>query len=180
MAKVYIVHGYTASPENHWFPWLEQQLRAKGIECHRLGMPNSDDPTPDGWLNALQEQVEIDAQTVVVGHSLGCIAWLNFLARNYEKPAGAVLVSGFYQPLDNLPKLTPFSNVYAVSPPLMPFKSYVVAALDDAIVTHSHSDELAKHLNADYIRLPKGGHFLDRDGWTEFPLVLELVEKLLA
>lgn len=180
MAKVYIVHGYGASPEKNWFPWLGEQLSAKGIHCECIAMPDTENPTPDAWLSTLQQQVQIDEQTVVVGHSLGCIALLNFLSRNYEKPAGAVFVSGFYQPLDNIPELTPFTNVYAVSPPLMPFKSYVIAALDDEIVVHQRSDELAQHLKADYIRLPQGGHFLDREGYTEFPLVLELVEKLLA
>lgn len=179
MAQVYIVHGYGASPDNHWFPWLEEALATKGIACHRLAMPNSDKPNLDAWLNTLADQTVIDNQTVVVGHSLGCITWLTYLARNFKKPAGAVLVSGFYQPLDTLPELTVFSNVYAISPPLAQFKSYVVAALDDAIVPHHYSDELAKHLKADYIRLPEGGHFLDREGCIEFPLVLELIEKLL-
>lgn len=179
MAKVYIVHGYGASPEKHWFPWLGEQLAMKGVQCECIAMPDTETPTPDAWLNALQ-QAEIDEKSVVIGHSLGCIALLNFLARNYKQPAGGVFVSGFYQPLDNLPQLSPFTNVYAISPPLKAFKAYVVAALDDAVVPHQQSDELAKHLNAEYIRLSQGGHFLDQEGWTEFPLVLELVEKLLA
>lgn len=177
--KVYIVHGYNASPSSHWFPWLQQALSEIGVVCDCLTMPDSAHPTPDSWLSALSDKVRIDENTVVVGHSLGCIALMNFLARNYEKPAGAVFVSGFFEPLDNLPELTIFSNVYAVSPPLMPFPSYVVASLDDTVVPHRYSDELAKHLNAEYIRLPKGGHFLGCEGYTEFPLVFELVRKLL-
>lgn len=179
MAKVYIVHGYTASGDKHWFPWLESQLAELNIECHRLTMPNSDNPVPTEWLNSLVRSINIEPDTVVIGHSLGCIALMTFLARHYESPAGAIFVSGFYQPLDNLPQLTAFSNLYAVSPPLMPFKSYVVAAYNDTIVPHQYSDALAQHLQADYIRLPTGGHFLDREGCTEFPLILELIRKLL-
>ncbi len=180
MAQVYIVHGYTASPDNHWFPWLEQQLAQRGIACQRLAMPDSAQPNPQKWLDHLNQQVKIDDQTIVIGHSLGCIAWLNFLARNYERPRGAIWVSGFYQPLDTLPELTPFCNLYAVSPPCLAFPSTVISALDDSIVPHQYSDELAKHLKADYIRLPSGGHFLDREGWTTFPLVLERIQKMLA
>lgn len=179
MAKVYIVHGYTASADKHWFPWLEQELAKIGVECHRLNMPDSSHPNPDKWLRHLEEHVTIDDETVVVGHSLGCITWLNFLVRNFLKPKGAVFVSGFYQPLPTLPELTTFSNVYAISPDCQPFKSYVVASLDDTVVPYQYSDDLAKHLKADYIRLPTGGHFLDREGYTELPIVLELVKKLL-
>lgn len=180
MAKVYVVHGYTATPENHWFPWLKQQLLQQNIACECLAMPDSARPNVDKWLSHLEQHIEIDGDTVVVGHSLGCVALLNFLAKHYHQPAGAVFVSGFYQPVETLPELTPFSNLYAISPDLMPFKSYVVSACDDEIVPPKYSDALAVHLEADYIRFAKGGHFLDREGWTGFPLVLELVKKCLA
>ena len=55
----------------------------------------------------------------------------------------------------------------------------MVAALNDPVVEHQYSDHLAQFLGAEYIRLPTGGHFLDREGVTELPIVLELVEKLL-
>lgn len=179
MAKVYIVHGYTASAEKHWFPWLEKALGKEGVTCERLTMPHSENPSPEQWLAHLEQVVSIDAETVVIGHSLGCVSLMTFLARHYERPAGAIFVSGFYQPLETLPQLTPFSNLYAISPPLMNFKSFVVAALNDSVVPHSYSDALAQHLKADYIRLPQGGHFLDREGCTEFPLILDLIRQLL-
>ncbi|WP_373778546.1 RBBP9/YdeN family alpha/beta hydrolase [Glaesserella sp.] len=179
MAQVYIVHGYGAAPEKHWFPWLENELAKIGIVCQRLAMPESGNPSVEKWLQHLEKHLIVNEQTVIVAHSLGCIATLNFLAKNFEKPAGAVFVSGFYQPLETLPELSTFSNLYAVQPPLMPFKSYVVASLDDSVVPHKYSDALAQHLKSDYIRLPQGGHFLDIEGMTEFPLVLELVKKLL-
>lgn len=180
MAKVYVVHGYGASVNEHWFPWLETELAKLGIDCHRLEMPDSATPQSGKWLDYLNAKIEkVDDQTVLIGHSLGCIAALNFLAKNYAKPAGAILVSGFYEPLENIPELTPFSNLYAILPPISALNAYVVAALDDEIVNHQYSDNLAKHLKAHYIRLPQGGHFLDSEGWLEFPLILELVKKLL-
>ncbi|MDH2924778.1 hypothetical protein EV693_11531 [Nicoletella semolina] len=179
MAQVYVVHGYTASAQSHWFGWLKTELEKIGVVCECLTMPDSDNPTPQAWLEHLGKQVHVDDQTIVIGHSLGGLAWLNFLSQAYLTPRGAIFVSGFYQSLPSLPELTTFSNLYAISPSLMPFKSYVVASLDDSIVPHQYSDALAVHLQADYIRLPTGGHFLDREGWTTFPLVLELVKKLL-
>lgn len=175
--KVYIVHGYTASPDNHWFPWLEQELSALGIRCQRLAMPDSQHPTPENWQAHLEKSVKVDDQTIIVGHSLGCITWLNFVTKTGQKPRAAVFVSGFYQPLDTLPELTPFAEAYADSPFAVELNATVIAALNDQIVPHQYSDALAQHLKADYIRLDQGGHFLDREGWTTFPLVLDLIKK---
>lgn len=176
--KVYIVHGYTASPEHHWFPWLAGELSKRGIACECLAMPDAHHPTPESWQAYLEKQVQFDAQTVVVGHSLGCIAWLNFFAKIEQMPLAAVFVSGFYQPLHTLPELTPFADCYAKSPLETALNVTVITALDDDIVPHQYSDALSQHLNADYIRLKQGGHFLDREGWTTFPMVLELIEKM--
>ncbi|OOF69607.1 RBBP9/YdeN family alpha/beta hydrolase [Rodentibacter caecimuris] len=177
MKNVYIVHGYTASPNNHWFPWLKQQLSQYSINCECLTMPESSNPTPDKWLAYLELHTKINANTVLVGHSLGCVAIMNLLAKHCIKPAGAVFVSGFYQVPETLPMLTSFIDFYSSLPSLPNFKSYVVSAMDDDIVPHKYSSELSIHLSADYIRLSQGGHFLDREGWSKFPLVLELILK---
>lgn len=175
--KVYIVHGYGGLPDKHWFPYLKLELSRFGVECHCLEMPETETPRSEQWLSYMQQYVELNEQTIFIGHSLGCLAILNFLARFYEQPKAAIFVSGFYQPLPHLPELISFSNLYAISPPLMPFKSYVISALDDKVVPHEYSDRLAQHLHADYIRLPIGGHFCEEDGWTEFPLVLKLIKQ---
>ena len=47
--RVFIIHGFDASPEEHWFPWLEAQLRERGIQAIRLRMPESSRPV-SGWI----------------------------------------------------------------------------------------------------------------------------------
>jgi len=42
--QVYIIHGYGASPSNHWFPWLKEKLMADDHQVSVLHMPNSSDP----------------------------------------------------------------------------------------------------------------------------------------
>ena len=32
----YIVHGYQASPDSHWFPWLKRLLTADGHTVHTI------------------------------------------------------------------------------------------------------------------------------------------------
>ena len=180
MTQVYITHGYMANGDKHWFPWLENELTKLGITCQRLSMPNPENPSPEEWLAYHQAQITLDEETILVGHSLGCIATLNLLATEQKKVKGAIFVSGFYQPLPNLPELDPFANCYTNLTAYRPEKSFVIASLNDEIVKHPFSDQLAQHLGADYIRFPTGQHFCDREGVTELPIVLTLIKALLG
>ena len=143
-------------------------------------MPNSENPTPETWLKYHQEKITLNENTILIGHSLGCIATLNFLAAQTTKnQRGNFLFRAFmknYLICLNLIFLQISTQILTA---YKPEKAFVVASLDDHIVPHQYSDHLAQFLDADYIRLPKGGHFLDRECVTELPIVLELVGKLL-
>ena len=178
MTTVYLTHGYTAHPDKHWFPWLEQQLAETGIQCVRLEMPDPSHPSPEAWLEYHKRRIRADENTIFVGHSLGCLATLIFLTETRQKVKGAVFVSGFYEPLPNLPELDDFANFYRKRTACMPAKSFVLASLTDKVVNHRFSERFARHLDAQYILLAEGGHFLDREGITELPEVLELVRQL--
>lgn len=180
MKKVYITHGYTANPERNWFPWLKKEVEKLGIECECLAMPDSHCPNPQTWLAHHKQMLKIDKNTLLIGHSLGCIALLNYLAVSQQKVNHAIFVSGFYQKLPNLPELDEFANFYANQTACLPKKSYVICAQDDRVVAHTFSDNLAQHLQADYIRLTSGGHFTDREGVTELPIILMFIKQIFA
>ena len=38
---VFIIHGYGATINNHWFGWLQTQLEQRGIAAVRVPMPDS-------------------------------------------------------------------------------------------------------------------------------------------
>ncbi|MBC6677101.1 MAG: alpha/beta hydrolase, partial [Acinetobacter sp.] len=56
---IYIVHGYQASPNDHWFPWLGQKLSQMDLhaEVKRLVLPHSDAPHFEEWQQALALQM---------------------------------------------------------------------------------------------------------------------------
>ncbi|MDU8924812.1 alpha/beta hydrolase [Pasteurellaceae bacterium LIM206] len=184
MQQVYIIHGYRASPDSHWFPYLENELKQDGVVCHRLALPTPQTPEPQAWYQYLLDNIRLNEETVIVGHSLGCVTALNYLARRQQTVLGGIFVSGVIQPLPHFPELDPFMQTYAEtlklvnSAPHFKRTPYVIASSDDSVVPHQYSDQLAQHLQAVYIRLPRGGHFLDREGHTEFPLVLEKIKSL--
>ncbi|GAA4956940.1 alpha/beta hydrolase [Halioxenophilus aromaticivorans] len=181
--QVYIVPGYMATPEDHWFRWLQSELESKA-EVTVVTLPNPQAPSAQAWQQQLQHSIgEVNSHTVIVAHSLGSIATLRFLQSLPDDwaLAGLVLVAGFDQPLAKLPQLDAFT-----APPIdtaglarrIAHRS-VYASPADTIVPFAHSQRLAIGLNAELVEVPKAGHFLAEDGFRTFPQLYREVTGLL-
>jgi hypothetical protein len=176
--RVHIVHGYTAAPSAHWFPWLGEQLAATGIEVSIHAMPDSRQPRLDAWLAHLEREIGRPGdEDILLGHSLGCITLLHYLQALPEPLTigGLILVAGFDQTLPGLAELDPF-----VRPHYDPDKIRRIAAQrtsiasrNDGVVPYPYSVALAERLGSGLHSVANGGHFLGREGITELPLALE-------
>lgn len=179
--RVFIVHGYGATPENHWFPWLRDLLTSHGIDVTVVPLPEPHAPSAAGWHEAVSTALDhVDDQTWIVAHSLGAITVLRRLS---QLPApwvlgGAILVSGFTGRLDVLPDLDAF---LADDPDLTAVVSnvlqrHMIYSDNDAIVPPAASAALAVRLKAQVHVIEGAGHFLDSEGITTLPAVSELLE----
>ncbi len=80
MPKVFIVHSRGAHPNDHWYPWVKARLEEGGCAVQVPQMPNTDVPRKSEWLAALQSAIPaIDADSYLIGHSVGCQAILRYL-----------------------------------------------------------------------------------------------------
>lgn len=182
---IYIVHGYGASPSDHWFPWLKKEMEKKGATVSIVNLPSPNDPQPNEWQQALEAQVSsLDRNTYFVAHSLGSIALLRFLEGTQDATTigGYILVSGFNDSLSILPQLDSFKKPSIAYGKLVQMTNnrVVITAIDDSIVPHALSKGLADSLDAKFIPVERGGHFLGSDGFTEFPLVLDELERAIT
>ena len=179
MKKVYIIHGYDDTPEKHWYRWLEQTLKAENISTHCLAIPNPADPNVEVWVRTLEEEIKMTSETVIVAHSLGTITTLCYLLKTNKEPKGIVLVSGFCEEVPNFEPLNPFVEhlrSYHRVPKIG--KGIVIASQKDSIVPTELSERLATWLHCEFVRLPVVGHFLDREGYTQFPEVRDKVLEI--
>ncbi|MCQ9677116.1 alpha/beta hydrolase [Corynebacterium sp. BF-R-2] len=181
----YIVHGYQASPESHWFPWLEQQLSADGHTVHTIALPHSNAPELDEWVEAIGRVIaRPSADTCFITHSLGGIALLHYLTAlegEWELP-GLFIVSGFVEKLRVIPELDEFiGQAHVDLPRVKPHVAHteVVVSTNDVLVDPALTQQLAGVLSAALITVENGGHFLERDGFTEFPQLYEHVAQWL-
>ncbi|TLM82023.1 alpha/beta hydrolase [Pseudarthrobacter sp. NamE5] len=180
--RVIIVHGYEASPDANWFPWLQGELQAEGIDVTVVPLPAPDDPERAAWENAVGAALGApDGRTVIVAHSLGAVTALRVLAALPEpwELGGLVMVAGFVKPLEALPELDRYLasdvNVERLAQSIR--KRTVIRSETDPYVPPAASDDLAKRLGARLQVHPEAGHFMAKDGVTSFPAVLDLLRS---
>lgn len=184
-ADIFIVPGYAATPFDHWFPWLDVNFEEKDLEVSIIEMPSPNSPNLVEWVGTLRDVIGMpDDRTFFVAHSLGCITLLRYLESLPEgtKIGGIVLVSGFDASLPILPELDSFiqepieySRIKRMTP-----QRVLITAMDDTIVPYKLTENLGKSLGGEVIVTDHGGHFLESDGFTSFPLVASTLERMIA
>lgn len=171
-SRLFIVHGYQAHPQKHWFQWLCQQF--PDIDSHIVALPESHMPNLQDWQQALQQAIgEVDAQTYIVAHSLGCVTTLHFLSQQAPtvKLGGLLLVAGFAEKLTLLPELDEFNQQVLPWEFLrnLSLNTMVLLSEDDADVLPAATVRLSQNLQAALIRLQGYGHFTQQDGCVVLP-----------
>ncbi|MDP3764037.1 MAG: alpha/beta hydrolase [bacterium] len=198
MKRVFIIHGYDATPEDNWLPWLKKELEAKGFDIAVPQMPEADNPTLEKWLSHIQQLIgECDENTFLVGHSLGTITILRFLEAlpENQKVGGVVLVGGFSESL-NFKPLKTFTEkpldyekikrsiiTDQISTSLRSqarAKERIVAihSTDDPSVPFRFSEIIRDKLSAELITLHGLGHINWKSNCLELPQALVAILKM--
>ncbi len=186
MKKVYLIHGWSGSPENSFFPWLKEELEKKGFEVKALAMPNPDFPVIDDWVSYLANQVKVyEENTIFVGHSIGCQTIMRYFELQTTKAKGAVFIAPWF----NLPFLETDGEKKIAKPWLETSINFekikqnlpqitAIFSDDDPDVDLSDKELFEKNLNAKTIVEHNKGHFSDDAGITELPSALEAVLEI--
>ena len=183
--QVYVIHGYLASPSDHWFPWLKKTMEEKQVSVEVLALPDSSAPVSGAWHQTLMEGIEVlDENTYLIAHSLGCATLLRYLEAALGKKSigGIILVSGFVSSMSSRPqfdafvdRVFDFNKVIDATP-----QRAVIASRQDDIVPYDYSEQLAMSLDASLHSIDGAGHFLGSDGYDEFPQLLDVLQTMIS
>lgn len=178
--RAVIIHGYSATPQDHWFGWLAEELGTRGITTAVPAMPTPEAPEPGPWLRTAGDAIGVpDEQTTVVAHSLGCLTVLRYLAalRTPWRLGALVLVAGFVDPCPALPNLDDYISggcpVNGLAERIDRLR--LLRSDADDYVPIEHTDRLAASLDTTTVVVPGAGHFLGSDGVTTLPQVLDVL-----
>jgi len=183
MINIYVLHGYYASTDDHWFQSLKAHIEDKNIQVTLISFPDSKNPNLEKWQQTLEKSItKIDQNTYFIAHSLGVITLLSFLERHKnQKMGGMILVSGFSKTIEVLPQLDAFilKSQIDFTQFVQLKKKYMFISNNDSIVPTQFSVELANQLNSSYSVIQDSGHFLASDGYVEFPQLEQCLKQML-
>jgi len=191
--RVFIIHGWDGFPEEGWFPWLKQELAAKGFQVFVPALPDAEHPRIDKWLSKLAETVgQADDQTYFVGHSLGCPTIARYLERLPDglKVGGAVFVAGFFSRLTGLEddqEVRETAKHWLEAPLDLSkvkhhlSKSVAIFSDNDPFVPLDSQNDFKEKLGSEIIVEHSMGHFSGpTDKITELPIVLKAILKIVG
>ncbi len=178
--KVYIIHGWEATPDVNWFPWLKEELKRKDMDAIVPLMPNTNNPNCIEWVDSLQKTIiNPDKNTYLVGHSLGVIAILRYLESLPKglKIGGVILVAGFPEPI-GLKELDSFFQTRLNYKKVKNSAKMFVAihSDNDPYVPIENGYLLRDKLGAELVILPNAGHLNEGDGYFKLPIILKFIK----
>ena len=148
------VHGYNASPDINFWPWLKNELRKKGHDVIAPVLPNSENPDSIEWVQTLIDEVgHVSEQDIIIGHSLGAPAALKFLeaAEAYSTPKGVLLIAPIWQ-IKNEKFLGHFLNELDFN--VLMWRAKLFAVLhdkEDTIIPFDHGQKYANVLHSQFV-----------------------------
>jgi len=179
---VLILHGIGGFPGIHWQQWLHDELVKKKHTVWMPMLPKSDHPDRKEWLSEISrilKQVDLK-NLIIVGHSLGVTTALDFIETLDTQIRGLISVSGFAKDYGSALNSSFLKqkeiDLQKVRKNIK--QPVVVFGDDDPYVPQDVLEDLAKQLFIASLVIPEGGHLNTESGFKEFPLFLEIIEKL--
>ena len=178
MKRAIIIHGWDQRPDQEWLPWLYHELVKRGWRTDLPTMPNAPMPKLSQWLDTLKSLAP-DKQTVLIGHSLANALIMKYLEDNTVGAAVMVAVWDYLHP-DLVKEHGSFfengfdyEKIKTCDVPIT-----IIQSKNDPYLDFKKAEKLAEKLNAKFIPIAKAGHFCSRDGYSTFPKLLSVVEKI--
>lgn len=179
--RIILIHGFNASPEMNFHPWLAGALRDKGFEVvtPTLNLKTGEELKLPEIVADMRRQVgRLSGDDILLGHSLGGLLMLQYLeaAEMDGPPRAAVLVASPW--IVGNPALRQLFIVDFDADVLM-WKArefVIVHSKDDKLVPVDHGRKWAGVLRGRFVETDGCGHFMD----AEYPILLQTLEDIAA
>lgn len=183
MKKALILHGTGGSSKDNWFPWLKQELEAKGYIVWCPDLPEAEKPNIERYNNFIvkNKDFQLDKNTILIGHSSGSVAILGLLEAlpDAVSVGACYLVGSFKNDLgwDSLKEL--FIKPFDFGKIRQKSRLwYFIHSDNDPHCPLAHAEYLHDHIGGDLIVLPGQKHFsvgTAGEKYRRFPYLRNLV-----
>lgn len=155
-ANYVLLHGFTGSVEVNFFPWLKEELGKRGNSVWAQNLPNTNDPNIEEQVEFVLKNASFDANTILVGHSLGNVVALRVLEKLQNPIKKVILAAAFAEPgfLDHeriFEKKTDWSFDFAK----------IKRNVKDVVLLRASNDTAVPQERSEFIRSKIGGVIVD-------------------
>lgn len=185
MRNAIILHGMPSKKEYydpdapsmsnaHWLPWLQAQLLKNDIAVATPEVPFAYEPKWGVWVKEV-ERYDINAETILVGHSCGAGFWVRYLSENKDLKVGQVVLVAPWIDVEQTDPNNFFS--FTIDPDVVDrtTKMTIFHSTDDGEEMQSSVKKLRNEIkNVNYVEFQNKGHFTHRTMPTDkFPELLK-------
>lgn len=191
MNKIYIVHCWDGTKDDGWYPWLDEKLTNENNKVFRFNMPNTANPKIGEWVSFLDQQIDnLDENTYLVGHSIGCQTILRYLqSKDVTNIGGVLLVAPW---LDLLDYAIEDEESYDTAMPWLTEKIdfekvkkftnniHCIFSDNDYFVSIDQKEKFERLLDAKTLVVSGKGHISGEDNVYELKEILDECNKMIS
>jgi predicted alpha/beta hydrolase family esterase len=157
-------------------------MMEKGVEVKSPDFPNTNEPQLGQWLESVRKEVpKFDKDWVLASHSLGGPTILRLLESfsEEEKVGTVIMVATFAKDL-GIPEIHSFVDKdFDWEKIRTKAEKFIIINSDnDPFIELEEGRRLADLLGAEFIVEHGAGHINEGAGFTSYPRILEIIEKL--
>ena len=181
--RVVVVPRWGGTPSDDWYPWAAAELEQEGVSLEALELPDPAQPEIEAWIAAVAAGLAagVPAETVLVGHSVGCRAALGAVERLPDgvRLHGLLLVAAWWDVDAPWPSILPWQALEhdAVTVRAAVGRPHVLLSDDDPFTSdwRRNSDQWVERLDAG-VRVCEGARHFNA---AHEPAVLAAIRELL-
>ncbi len=184
--KAILIHGVGGSPQENWFPWLKDKLEKLGLTVIAPQFPSDSRHNLSSWMSEFGRWTNsVDAETMMIGHSIGSAFILNFLERSGNTIDAAFFVAPFVGRL-GIDRFDSINSTFTehefnwakIKQHCRNF--FIYSSDNDPYVPVEKGKFLSAKLDARFKLVRGAGHFNSDAGYTDFPMLLEDIRQLIS
>lgn len=179
---VIFIHGNGGSTcEDHWFPSVKKELERLSLHVISRTFPDNHLARQSYWLPFLKNELKADENTILIGHSSGALAAMRFAEIN--KIYASVLVAAAYTDLNNpTEKMSGYFDTPWNWDQIKKNQRWILqfASTDDPFIPIEEARYVHQKLQTTYFEYTDQGHFGWDTGRSEFPELIEQLQKNLT
>lgn len=176
MKQAIILQGWYQKTDSNFYPWLRKELENKGYTVFLPDLPTIYTDLPDmaKQLAYIEENININNETVIIGHSIGCLLAMRLAEKlSFGK---MILIAGWdFDDLTKEHQLFWPNKINHTKIKENVKEIYCISSDNDPYMTAFTVEAMAKRLDAKFILVHGAGHFTNDFGITEIPQMLELL-----